>query len=46
MVACCGMNKEGSIRIVRNGIGVVDIADLDMNGLQHLWSLRNVLHDE
>ncbi|TPX39150.1 hypothetical protein SeLEV6574_g07407 [Synchytrium endobioticum] len=40
IVACCGVGKDGSLRIVRNGIGINEIAELEMSGLKSVWALR------
>lgn len=42
MVVCCsGVGKDGSIRAVRNGIGMSADATLDLSGLCGLWALRS-----
>jgi DNA damage-binding protein 1 len=40
-VACCGANKDGSLRIIRSGVGIEVLAELDMTGLQAVWSLTS-----
>ncbi|KAL2914374.1 hypothetical protein HK105_206146 [Polyrhizophydium stewartii] len=41
VVACCGGQKDGSLRIIRNGIGVEEIGQLDdMGELTGVWALR------
>jgi DNA damage-binding protein 1 len=41
VVACCGAHKDGSLRIIRNGIGIEEIGELgDMNGINGLFTLR------
>ncbi|TPX30298.1 hypothetical protein SmJEL517_g06115 [Synchytrium microbalum] len=49
IVACSGIGKDGSLRIVRNGIGINEIAELEMTGLRSVWSLRphaEAIHDD
>jgi len=41
IVACCGGFKDGSLRVVRNGVGINEIASFDMPGLKNVWSLRS-----
>ncbi|KAJ3309020.1 DNA damage-binding protein 1a, partial [Gonapodya sp. JEL0774] len=41
VVACCGGFKDGSIRVVRNGVGVVEIAGLEVEGVKGIWGLKN-----
>ncbi|RKO94037.1 mono-functional DNA-alkylating methyl methanesulfonate N-term-domain-containing protein [Blyttiomyces helicus] len=41
IVACCGGNKDGSLRIIRNGIGIQEIGELeDMQELKGIWALQ------
>eukprot|EP00842_Homolaphlyctis_polyrhiza_P004084 jgi/Hompol1/4677/HPOL_000799-RA len=41
IVACCGAQKDSSLRIIRNGIGVEEIGQLDdMQELTGVWALR------
>jgi len=40
MVTCSGCGKDGSLRVVRNGIGITPDAVLEIDGLQGLWSLK------
>lgn len=43
VVACCGAHKDGSLRIIRNGIGIEEIGELgDMNGITGLFALRQI----
>ena len=39
MIACSGSNRDGSIRVIRNGIGVTELASLPISGVQGIWSL-------
>lgn len=40
VVACCGRSQDGSLRIVRNGIGINEQASVDLHGMKGVWSLR------
>ena len=35
-----GAYKEGSLRIIRNGIGIQEHASIDLTGIKGLWSLK------
>lgn len=37
MVACCGTCQDGSLRVLRNGIGIFEQATIDMPGVQGMW---------
>ncbi|CAA6668092.1 unnamed protein product [Spirodela intermedia] len=48
VVTCSGAYKDGSLRVVRNGIGINEQASVELQGIKGLWSLRpstNDLHD-
>eukprot|EP00879_Flechtneria_rotunda_P007343 GHRR01007704.1.p1 GENE.GHRR01007704.1~~GHRR01007704.1.p1 ORF type:complete len:982 (+),score=309.67 GHRR01007704.1:155-3100(+) len=40
MVACCGCFQDGSLRVVRNGIGIHEAAAMDLPGIKGIWSVR------
>ena len=40
VVTCSGGGLDGSLRIVRNGIGVVEQALVELPGIKGMWSLR------
>ena len=40
VVTCSGHLKDGSLRVVRNGIGIEDQASIEMEGIKGMWSLR------
>lgn len=40
MITCSGSFKEGSLRIIRNGIGINEHACIDLGGVKGLWALR------
>ncbi|KAF9197041.1 DNA damage-binding protein 1a [Haplosporangium sp. Z 11] len=46
IVACSGAFKDGSLRIIRNGVGINDRAVLELPGIKGLWSLKGNLDAE
>ena len=40
IVTCSGMGKDGTLRIVRNGIGIHEQADVEISGITSLFSLH------
>jgi DNA damage-binding protein 1 len=40
LVTCSGAYKEGSLRIIRNGIGIHEHASIDLAGIKGVWPLR------
>lgn len=40
LVTCSGSFKEGSLRIIRNGIGIQEHASIDLPGIKGMWALR------
>ncbi|ESN93168.1 hypothetical protein HELRODRAFT_187538 [Helobdella robusta] len=40
MVTCSGVNKEGSLRVIRNGIGLHELASIDLSGIKGIFALR------
>uniref|UniRef100_A0A0B7AQY1 DNA damage-binding protein 1 n=1 Tax=Arion vulgaris TaxID=1028688 RepID=A0A0B7AQY1_9EUPU len=40
LVTCSGSMKEGSLRIIRNGIGINEHASIDLPGIKGIWPLR------
>ena len=47
VVTCSGTGRDGSIRLVRNGIGIHEQANVEIPGIKGMWNLRNpnTLHD-
>eukprot|EP00743_Colponemidia_sp_Colp-15_P005247 GILK01005646.1.p1 GENE.GILK01005646.1~~GILK01005646.1.p1 ORF type:complete len:1143 (+),score=205.41 GILK01005646.1:93-3431(+) len=44
VVTCSGAFKDGSLRVIRNGIGINELETVDMPGLKGIWSLRPAFH--
>ena len=40
IVACCGAFQEGSLRVVRSGIGINEQAQIELPGIKGMWGLR------
>eukprot|EP00736_Rhodelphis_marinus_P012711 Rmarinus@m.8546 len=40
VVTCSGGFKDGSLRIIRSGIGINEQASVDLPGIKGIWSLR------
>eukprot|EP01135_Chromosphaera_perkinsii_P006121 Nk52_evm1s407 gene=Nk52_evmTU1s407 len=40
IVTCSGAFKDGSLRIIRNGIGINELASIEMGGIKGVWSLK------
>ena len=45
MITCSGSFKEGSLRIIRNGIGIQEHACIDLPGIKGMWALRVGIDD-
>ena len=46
LVTCSGVGKDGSVRLVRNGVGMKEFAEVEMPGIKGMWSLRRRFKDE
>lgn len=44
-VTASGAQKDGSIRLVRNGIGITEYAAVELGGIKGMWSIRKSFHD-
>lgn len=40
VVTCSGAYRDGTLRVVRNGIGINEQANIELPGLKGMWSLR------
>lgn len=41
VVTCSGVAKDGSLRVVRNGVGIQERAAAELPGIKGCWSLKN-----
>ena len=44
LVTCSGIGKWGSLRIIRNGVGIHAHAAMDLAGIKGVWPLRRPTH--
>jgi DNA damage-binding protein 1 len=40
VVTCSGAFKDGSLRVVRNGIGINEHAAIELDGIKGIWSVN------
>ncbi|KAL9818275.1 putative transcription factor WD40-like family [Arabidopsis thaliana] len=45
VVTCSGAYKDGSLRIVRNGIGINEQASVELQGIKGMWSLKSSIDE-
>ncbi|KAK7816424.1 dna damage-binding protein 1 [Quercus suber] len=45
VATCSGAYKDGSLHIVRNGIGINEQASVELQGIKGMWSLRSSTDD-
>lgn len=45
VVTASGSSKSGSLRVIRNGIGMKEHASVELSGIQNMWSLRKNYED-
>lgn len=45
VVTCSGTKADGSLRIVRNGVGIHEQASVELHGIKGVWSLRPAWDD-
>jgi len=46
VVTCSGTIKDGSLRVVRNGIGINEQAQVELPGIKSMWNLRESFNSE
>ncbi len=46
VITCSGSSTSGSLRLIRNGIGMNECASVEMEGIQHMWSVRKSFGDK
>ncbi|KAL1918136.1 uncharacterized protein VTP21DRAFT_3402 [Calcarisporiella thermophila] len=46
IITCSGIYKDGTLRVIRNGVGINDQAFLEMEGIKGVWSLRPTFNSE
>eukprot|EP00571_Detonula_confervacea_P013192 CAMPEP_0172297872 /NCGR_PEP_ID=MMETSP1058-20130122/741_1 /TAXON_ID=83371 /ORGANISM="Detonula confervacea, Strain CCMP 353" /LENGTH=1677 /DNA_ID=CAMNT_0013007075 /DNA_START=54 /DNA_END=5084 /DNA_ORIENTATION=- len=45
MATCSGVASNGTVRIVRNGVGMREHAAVEMEGIKNMWSLRRKFNE-
>uniref|UniRef100_A0A1J3CXS5 DNA damage-binding protein 1 n=1 Tax=Noccaea caerulescens TaxID=107243 RepID=A0A1J3CXS5_NOCCA len=45
VVTCSGAFKDGSLRVVRNGIGINEQASVELQGIKGMWSLKSSIDE-
>ncbi|TMW57264.1 hypothetical protein Poli38472_003189 [Pythium oligandrum] len=46
IVTCSGADKDGSLRVIRNGIGINEQATAELPGIKGMWALRESFTSE
>jgi len=41
IVTCSGAYRDGSLRVIKQGIGIRDLGSFEVGGVQRLWALRS-----
>ena len=41
-VTCSGIGKDGTVRLIRNGVGKCKCAAVEMGGIKGMWSFRGI----
>lgn len=42
LITCSGASKNGSLRVIRSGIGIQEMANIELPGVKSIWPLRLV----
>lgn len=45
VVTCSGLAKDGSLRVIRNGIGISELGTVELPGIKDMYSLRRHFGD-
>ncbi len=40
LITCSGANRSGSLRVIRSGIGIHEMANVELNGVKAMWPLK------
>jgi len=46
VVTASGSSKSGSLRVIRNGIGMREYANVELSGIQSMWNLRGSYEED
>ncbi|KAI8994749.1 CPSF A subunit region-domain-containing protein [Pilobolus umbonatus] len=45
LITCSGVGKDSSLRIIRNGVGLNELAAIEISGVKGVWALRSTFSD-
>lgn len=45
LITCSGVAKDSSLRIIRNGVGLNELATIGISGVKGVWALRPSFHE-
>ncbi|KAF1802332.1 mono-functional DNA-alkylating methyl methanesulfonate N-term-domain-containing protein [Mucor lusitanicus] len=46
LITCSGVAKDSSLRIIRNGVGLNELATIGISGVKGVWALRPSFHEK
>ncbi|KAI8364768.1 mono-functional DNA-alkylating methyl methanesulfonate N-term-domain-containing protein [Radiomyces spectabilis] len=46
LITCSGAAKDSSLRIIRNGVGLNELAAIEISGVKGVWALRPTFDDK
>ncbi|KAI7870661.1 mono-functional DNA-alkylating methyl methanesulfonate N-term-domain-containing protein [Spinellus fusiger] len=46
LITCSGVGKDSSLRIIRNGVGMNELAAIEVSGVKGIWALRPLFEDK
>ncbi|KAI7903552.1 mono-functional DNA-alkylating methyl methanesulfonate N-term-domain-containing protein [Cokeromyces recurvatus] len=46
LIACSGVAQDSSLRIIRNGVGLNELAAIEISGVKGVWALRSSFYNE
>lgn len=46
LITCSGVAKDSSLRIIRNGVGLNELAAIEISGVKGVWALRPSFNDK
>ena len=39
-MTCSGHGRNGSLRVVRSGVGITELASIDLSGIKGVWPIH------
>ncbi|CEP12236.1 hypothetical protein [Parasitella parasitica] len=46
LITCSGVAKDSSLRIIRNGVGLNELATIGISGVKGVWALRSSFYEK